>query len=168
MGYRLYQEYPVSRINSSYVSNAHKFDWVILDLRVVIECHGKQHYEATDFSGKAEDGGLSAFNDLRYRDRIKKQAALDAGYIYIEIPYTDEKKIDSKYIWSRIEKEWSKNEEVVPKDEERQDYKQIYNDKQKEIYKSYKQSKQYRDKLSLARKIAKERYRRLKKFKDEQ
>ena len=41
--YKIHQEYPVHKINPNFKSKRHKFDWVILDLSVVIEGHGQQH-----------------------------------------------------------------------------------------------------------------------------
>ena len=47
--YQIYQEYPVSLINKSFINKRCHFDWVIPDLYLVIELHGKQHEIPTDF-----------------------------------------------------------------------------------------------------------------------
>ena len=68
---RIYQEYPVNKINSSYNTGRHKFDWVILDLKAVIECHGAQHYQVCTFGGD-QDKAIDQFRDIQYRDKKKK------------------------------------------------------------------------------------------------
>lgn len=113
--YKIYQEYPVNLINTKYPESSHHFDWVILDLFIVIEVHGKQHYEATDFSGKAEDAGISEYHALKVRDQQKKLAAIEAGWTYIEIPYTDKGKITDSYIIDLYNS--NKNTMEVVKDE---------------------------------------------------
>jgi hypothetical protein len=108
--YQIYQEYPVNRVSPDYPESSHHFDWVVMDVFVVIECHGKQHYEAVDFSGKAEDGGIGALQSTRRRDNKKKQAAIEAGFTYIEIPYTDEKLITEEYIWGLYQENLNETE----------------------------------------------------------
>jgi hypothetical protein len=90
-GYEIYQEYPVNYIWEDFHSGKEKFDWVIQGLKVVIECHGEQHYKPVDFSGKlSEDQVVSNFKDIQFRDKLKADAAAKAGYTYIEISYKDE------------------------------------------------------------------------------
>lgn len=108
--YTIYQEYPVVRVNPIYSETSHHFDWVILELALVIECHGEQHYEVVDFSGKQEDGGISEFKRLRARDRAKKQAAIDVGWTYIEVPYTMKSKITDEWIYEA----WKANRTEEP------------------------------------------------------
>jgi len=86
--HKIIQEYPVSSVNPDWYSNRHRFDLVILDLKVVIEVHGEQHYHRTIWEKTQSAEEVEAIflqqKDLDYR---KKQAALDAGWGYIEIPY---------------------------------------------------------------------------------
>lgn len=86
--HKIMEEYPVSSVSPDWYSNRHKFDLVILDLKVVIEVHGEQHYhrtiwKKTQLAEEVEATYLQQ-KDLDYR---KKLAALDAGWVYIEIPY---------------------------------------------------------------------------------
>ena len=111
-GHQIYQEYPVVRINTNYSDSSHHFDWAIPGLFLVIECHGKQHYSPVDFSGKAEDGGIGALQDTRRRDNQKKNAAIEAGFTYIEIPYTAEKLLTEEYIWGLYQENLN---EIQPK-----------------------------------------------------
>lgn len=102
-GHRVYQEYPVNKVNSSFFSGAYKFDWVDLDLRLVIECHGKQHYEATNFGGgnfkKAEEN----FAFIRASDASKRDAAINAGWTYIIVPYWDIAIVSPGYLWCKYQ-----------------------------------------------------------------
>ena len=50
-GYEVRQEYPVVKVDPKYPSGREKFDWVVLGARIVIECHGEQHYEPVCFGG---------------------------------------------------------------------------------------------------------------------
>ena len=85
-GYKIYQEYPVKRINPNHKSGKHKFDWVILDLKVVIEVHGKQHYGPVNFGGRPPSESEAMFEKQVSVDKIKMQAAKEAGFNYLAIP----------------------------------------------------------------------------------
>lgn len=106
--YQIYQEYPVCRIAPDYPDTNHHFDWVIPDLFLVIEVHGRQHYVPTDFSGKQEDGGILEFHRLRARDTAKRMACIEAGWTYIELCEGDmssltDQKIYDAYIANKTE-----------------------------------------------------------------
>lgn len=102
-GYRVYQEYPVSRINPSYRDTSHHFDWVILDLNVVIECNGEQHESISCFGGTDCLSALENLTATRRRDIRKMEAAIEAGWTYIVIPWYDISRIDSSYLWTMIQ-----------------------------------------------------------------
>lgn len=135
----IFQEYPVSRVNPSYRDNSHKFDWVILNLRVVIECHGIQHYSVQTFGMSTEDA-IDSFRAQQRRDKSKKQAALDAGWKYIEIPYKLEKSLSEATILKMIEEtEWGEEVVAPPTLHQKQLEKQrAYN---REMYRRMRQSK---------------------------
>lgn len=78
-----YQEYPVKRINPSFKSNRERFDWVIKDWNVVIECHGAFHTHEIPW-GNREEAKIILKKQQR-RDEVKKQAAHDAGWTYIAL-----------------------------------------------------------------------------------
>lgn len=100
--HEIYQEYPVNRVNTTYKESSHHFDWVIPGLRVVIECHGKQHNEPVAFDGNYENA-IESFYTLQKRDQLKKVAALNAGYRYIEIQYNEIKEISEKFIMDKLD-----------------------------------------------------------------
>lgn len=169
MNYRIYQEYPVSRVNESFDNNSMHFDWVITDLHLVIECHGKQHYNKTDFSGKmTEDELLESFNELKERDAKKKQAALEAGYTYVEIPYTDEKKLTDKIIWDAYERNYNNRVfEVAQRDaasseNNRDNIASRFKQQQREKRKAYLDSDAHKQELERQRKHRKEQYQKTK------
>lgn len=70
------------------------FDNEILELKLIIEVHGIQHYQPCYFTEKqAEKYKISveeAFAEQQWRDEYKKQYAINHGYEYLEIPYTEE------------------------------------------------------------------------------
>ncbi len=158
--YQIYQEYPVSRVNTAYTSNSEHFDWVIPDIQLVIECHGRQHYEVTDFSGKEEDGGLSKFKAQQGRDTRKRLAATEAGYTYIVIKYSD-KNIDEDFIWNLYKA--NQNNELALEPITRKKQTIGYNkDKRQE----YLKSERHQSILALARNHRKELYKRAKEQKN--
>lgn len=71
------------------------FDNEIVEIKLIIEVHGQQHYELTGFTKlTAKHYGTTPEVELEYlqwKDNYKKQFALDNGYSYLEIPYLAEK-----------------------------------------------------------------------------
>lgn len=67
------------------------YDNEILDLNIIIEVHGKQHYEEILDScwwiGKRTPKDF--LEDLQYRDKYKKEYAINNGYLYLELSYID-------------------------------------------------------------------------------
>lgn len=61
------------------------------DTRLIIEVHGEQHYKINIFIEKsAKNKNISPQEELEYvqwKDKYKKQYALDRGYFYLELPY---------------------------------------------------------------------------------
>ena len=82
-----YQEVPVIYLVNSYPYTNHHFDWYIEELRTVVELHGRQHYERSNFGNKAYLESVKDFNNIKYRDNLKKTALQNAGYEYREISY---------------------------------------------------------------------------------
>lgn len=83
--YKIYQEYPVNRINPNFPGGKCKFDFVILDLCVVIEIMGQQHTTRIPHFHPTEE----AFQAQLKRDKDKKEAAEGAGYTYIAVRYDE-------------------------------------------------------------------------------
>ena len=86
-GLRIYQEYPVKQINPAYKNFRARYDWAILELKTVIECHGKQHFEPVRFGGISEEEAKEKFKQQKYMDAIKEEAAINAGWKYVVVPY---------------------------------------------------------------------------------
>ena len=124
--YEAYQEYPVNRVNPLYPESSHHFDWVIPDLKVVIECHGVQHYKVVDWEGGEAEKAIVAYKALKERDFAKREAAWAVDWIYVEVPYSVEKKLNETVLLDMItearnaftEYETTHTEEVARKREE--------------------------------------------------
>lgn len=145
-GFKIYQEYPVSKIYPQYPNAAHKFDWVVLDLAIIIEAHGKQHYVATSFGSGGGDLQES-FRAQKDRDNAKMQAAVDAGFTYIVVSYDEEKKVTPTFLWNK--------------------YKEMYNPEPIEKSEDSPPEKldlAHQQRLETARKYRKEQYQRQKEF----
>jgi hypothetical protein len=95
---KCFQEVPVAALVPSYKHNSHKVDWYIDELGIVIEVHGKQHYQMQNFGNSPYMDALKDFNNIRYRDNMKKSALIDAEYQYVEIHYKIAKKINAKIL----------------------------------------------------------------------
>jgi hypothetical protein len=101
--HKVYQEYPVNRIDPDFPSGRHKFDWVILDLAVVIECHGEQHYRTVKWSKDITDEeAYKALLDTQRRDEVKKQAAEGVGFTYVVVKYDEVDRLDADLLLQRI------------------------------------------------------------------
>ena len=98
-----FQEVPVKDLAPSYPNRRDSVDWYIDELSVIIELHGKQHYDMQSFgSTDSYINQVKAFNNIKFRDNRKKTFLLDADYTYIEISYKDIKKLDSNYLKNLI------------------------------------------------------------------
>jgi len=148
-GFKIYQEYPVSRVNVSYRNNAHKFDWVILDLKIVIEAHGEQHYKPVQFGGISIDEAISNFKLQQNRDKIKQAAAEETGYTCISIPYSDLKLINTDYIWNLYQKN-KIIEQIQEPPKEINEYKEAQKERAKEYRKEqYEKQKEWKAQQKL-------------------
>lgn len=87
--YEVRQEYSVSRVNPGFASNREKFDWVVLGLQIVIEIHGIQHYVPTCFGGITIEEAKKIFEKRQKVDAEKQEAALEAGWAYLVVKYTE-------------------------------------------------------------------------------
>lgn len=98
-----YQEVPLSFLVNQYPNNFDAVDWWIDELGVILELHGKQHYEAVAFSSNIsyEEKQKNFFN-IRFRDNRKKTILLNSGYKYVEISYKEKNKLNSDYLKNLI------------------------------------------------------------------
>lgn len=173
-----FQEYHVNKVNPDYLSGAHKFDWVIPRLKVVIECHGRQHYEVTAFDGDI-DKAVDSFREMKERDQAKKEAALAADWAYIVIPYTHEKRVTGDLIFDRLEEARDElrqyreeHAEEIRQKEEAEKQKKLAilaeekKQREKEARQRYLESQSHQKELRMAREFRQKRYRRLKELKD--
>ena len=145
----LSQEVAVSSLFPAYPNNRDRYDWVVPSLKVVIECHGIQHYKFQTFGEEAEIA-LMKWRDGLERDQKKKNIALEHGWSYIEIPYTDEKQINSTYLLHKFSENFNEDELKETKQEEA-DWKQKARVKQ----------------LDRAKKARQDNYKYLKKLKEQ-
>lgn len=169
----IYQEYPVSRINTDYRDNSHHFDWVIPKLGMVIEAHGEGHYNPIAWDGDVEKS-IEAFHSLKRRDNAKKEACLQAGYIFVEVPYTLLKTLDETKLLELIEVGKAKlelyNEEHDMENRPRpqtatETFKEQKKKAAKAARKRYLASDSHQEQLRNARENRKEQYRRQKAIK---
>jgi hypothetical protein len=115
---------------------------------VVIECHGKQHYEPVAFDGDVE-ASVTKFRDQKYRDQAKQEAAMDAGFAYVVVPYSLQNSLSEGILLGMIEAAQIELEQhVAPLPELPSSF---------EIY----QERRHKEQLERARKYRKERYRKI-------
>ena len=71
------------------------FDNEVVELKLLIEVHGLQHYEITSWAKvAAEKHGITPEEELQRlqdRDEYKRQCAIQCGYFHLVIPYWTEK-----------------------------------------------------------------------------
>jgi len=147
-----YQEYPVKNVDPEY-NFSHYFDWVIPGMFLVIECMGIQHEKIQDFSGHSEDAGISAFKEQKVRDKLKKAAAINNGWTYVEISYKDEKKITDEFIMSLYKKNYNDKQVIIPAQKKETDktFLKIRRD-------NYLKSDKHKKDLQLAKQYRHEQY----------
>jgi very-short-patch-repair endonuclease len=102
-GHQIYQEYPVERIAPEFKLKGCHFDWVVLDLKLVIEAHGAQHYTPTAFDGNKAQA-QSNLEDIQERDEAKMWAAVEAGFAYMIVKYDEQDKVTGDMLWDRYAK----------------------------------------------------------------
>lgn len=94
-----FQEVPVKDLIQSYPNRYDAVDWYIDELAVILELHGKQHYQMQSFGSKdSYINQVKAFNNIKFRDNRKKTFLINADYSYIEISYKDVKKLTPEYL----------------------------------------------------------------------
>jgi len=100
-GFKPQQEVPVTAILPGYPYKQHRFDWIIDELLCVFECHGEQHYRPVSFKKENNPSTvISNFRSQQQRDKLKEQAAIDAGYTYVIVNDTDTEKVTPDYLYS--------------------------------------------------------------------
>lgn len=149
--YKIYQEYPVNKINPGYSNSSHKFDWVVLDLYLVIECHGKQHYYPVSFGGIDQEQAIDNLASQKYRDNQKMDAAVNVGFTYIVIPFMDYDKIDEDYIL-RLYKNNLNNIPLIEKKKEENKYEDDIKERAKKYRREqYRKQKRFFDEIKQRR-----------------
>lgn len=158
--YIIYQEYPVNRVNTDYPHSSHHFDWVIPRAKLVIECHGRQHYDIVAFDGVI-DGSIENFKELKARDAKKKEAAQQAGFIYVEIPYNHKDTIEN-IIWNTVNSKIDYDQKGKLNAINTSPSMEMWKEKQREIKKEtrhrFLSSEQHKKQLEYQRIYRKERY----------
>jgi len=92
---RCYQEVNLANLVADYPHRNHHFDWFIDELQIVVELHGDHHYKVVNYGSMGYDEAKRNLRRIQDRDNFKKTAALEAGYLYVEIPYKEYKKLDA-------------------------------------------------------------------------
>lgn len=92
LGYKTNTEYDCSIVPvNSLTDRKLPFDNEVVDLKLIIEVHGIQHYEETGWHiTQSKVSGRTPKEEFEYRKQIddfKKNYALENGYRYLEIPY---------------------------------------------------------------------------------
>lgn len=147
-GCTLRQEVCVSELFPSYSNNRDKYDWVIPELFLIIEAHGKQHYQVATFGSSAEQAIMN-FQSQQFRDKQKEEIALLNGWTYIIIPYTDEKKLDSDYLINAYNLSFNTTKVSTPKEKIKPQWQKDREEESKIRAKQYRQEQYKRNKERL-------------------
>ena len=70
-----------------------RFDFLLPQYDIIIECNGLQHYRPINFFG-----GEEGYNKRRYLDDIKRQWAISNNYKVLEIKYKEDNDISETLI----------------------------------------------------------------------
>lgn len=75
------------------------YDNEVVELKLIIEVHGRQHYTIDMYKslcGMTEDEAKAELKKRQRYDRYKMEYALQHGYYYLIIPYWEEKQDNYK------------------------------------------------------------------------
>ncbi len=64
----------------------YRFDFALIEYKVIIEFHGKQHYEPRDFGAKSRTAEEMHAEVVR-NDKAKRKIVKDAGWYHLELHY---------------------------------------------------------------------------------
>lgn len=147
--YNICQEFPVNQLCPGFDSGHEKFDWVIPEIGVIIECMGEQHDKPVCFGGIPQDEAEQKFKEQVVRDLLKKQVAERGNWTYITVWYY-EKEVTAATLLEKIDVAGKTNEKSCAPTSEyskhglsltkaREYRKQVYNsEKNKEHRKTMK------------------------------
>lgn len=95
LGYNLNHEYKCNiRATNPKTNRPLPYDNEIIDLKLIIEVMGIQHYKESSYQSLWKEQGRTSKEQLIYnqwKDKIKKAYALSQGYSYLDISYKTEK-----------------------------------------------------------------------------
>jgi len=175
--YKIYQEYPVNKVNPKFLSGRHKFDWYVKDLNLVIEVHGQQHFSPICFGGISEEEADRNLARQIVKDAMKEDAALNANATYIVIRYDEEindeillqkilnaneaikNKVAPEFVEPETE-EVEPEEELTKQEREKEKRRRRMEEKKKasERRKLLRQTKRYQEQQEKAKKYRKTKY----------
>lgn len=122
-----------------------------MELKVVIEVHGQQHYMPVCFGGISKEEATKRYHDQVERDLEKKAAAEEAGWTYIAVRYDDVLDVDKL-----VDLAIKNSAPIIPgkkksfgKSDEQKEFERSIKEKQKASEKAYrKKLKEQRHKSS--------------------
>lgn len=91
-----WQEVPVKDLIPGYPF-LHRYDWYLQKYNIILELHGIQHYKMQNFGNLSFDLAKKEFENIKIRDSLKKEAAIENGYTYIEISYKEYNKLSAQH-----------------------------------------------------------------------
>jgi hypothetical protein len=101
IGYNVF-EVPQDQWDTGLLARATRLhaDWVVLDMRLIVEFHGEHHYGAVIYGDDARKA-QSAYQARQHLDLIKRRIAREAQFTYVEWPYS--KKLNEEELRAVIE-----------------------------------------------------------------
>lgn len=102
--FHVQEEYPVNAVIAGRKTVLY-IDFVIHELKVAFEVHGRQHFEFVAHFHSTPEG----FNQSKHRDDIKAQSIADNGYTLIVIKDEDTVKMTQKRLLNTVSKAIKKN-----------------------------------------------------------
>lgn len=98
----LKESFPHFRIVKQFYINVENvkyfFDFYIVELSTLIECHGEQHLKFV----KHYHGDMVGFNRQKKRDVVKEVFAEENNYTLVKFFYDEENKLTVKYVKEKI------------------------------------------------------------------
>lgn len=83
------RELPVKKLFKDYVSGRDRYDIVLKTMKIIFECHGKQHEQPISFGREKLSETIRKFANNKYRDFRKEDIARENNWSYVIIWYND-------------------------------------------------------------------------------
>lgn len=153
-GFNIEQEVAVKKLCPNHSNGRDRFDYYIRELNVVVELHGRQHFNPATFGGISQNKAENNFVARVRKDEEKFLSAVKSGLYYISFRYDEPVTIElfhSKLEEARLLTDKEEEKKLIEKkkvDPWKEKIKEQNRQRRKEIYQQSKErTRLWREKM---------------------